>query len=218
MRNDRKQFSASLNQGGGAAKFSLCLSLMVALAIVFTSSADSMAAMYMCKDARGGVSFTNVPASPGCTPFSLKKGRSVRLGNNRHGVYNSKVYDKEIASVSRRYNVDQHLIKAIICAESDFNHRAVSKRGAKGLMQLMPETARELRVYNPFNAQENIDGGTRYFKSLLKTFDGNVKLSLAAYNAGPGQVLRANGIPPIPETVRYVKKVLRQYRIYKNGG
>ena len=84
-------------------------------------------------------------------------------------------------------------------------------------MQLMPATARELRVLNPFNPQENIDGGTRYFRRLLNTFGGNVKLSLAAYNAGPGQVLQAKGVPPIPETIRYVNKVLRQYRVYKTG-
>ena len=218
MRDFRKQLSASPKQGGGAAKFSGCLFLAAALLLLVLNPGNGRAAMYKCRDARGGISFTNVPTSSSCTPFSLKKRRSVNLGYGGHRAYNSKVYDKDIARVSRRYNVDQHLIKAIICAESDFNHRAVSKRGAQGLMQLMPATARELRVYNPFNPRENIDGGTRYFKSLLKTFGGNVKLSLAAYNAGPGQVLRANGIPPIPETVRYVKKVLRQYRIYKKGG
>ncbi|MBW1636931.1 MAG: lytic transglycosylase domain-containing protein [Deltaproteobacteria bacterium] len=218
MRKYRKQSSAPEKQNRAAGKCFGYISLLVALAVIFICTTDGRAAMYMCKDARGRVSFTNVLASAGCTVFALKKGRSVSLGSNGGGVYDSRVYDKDIASVSRRYNVDQHLIKAIISTESAFNHRAVSRRGAKGLMQLMPATARELRVYNPFNPQENIDGGTRYFKSLLKTFGGDVKLSLAAYNAGPGQVLRANGIPPIPETVRYVKKVLRQYRIYKNGG
>lgn len=160
--------------------------------------------------------FTNVPSLPDCKIFS-KKRRSAGLWNGGRKTFDSARYDKDITRVSRRYDIDPHLIKAIIQTESDFNHRAVSKRGAQGLMQLMPETARELRVFNPFNPQENIDGGTRYFRQLLNTFGGDVQLSLAAYNAGPGQVRRANGIPPIAETVRYVKKVLKQYTIYKTA-
>ncbi len=197
-------------------KSSGCICLAFAL-VFFFGPMDGLAGMYVCKDKRGSVSFTNVPGSPDCSPFSLKKGRYGRSLSKGRRSFDSRAYDKDIASVSRRYNVDQHLIKAIIHTESYFDHRAVSKRGAQGLMQLMPGTARELRVYNPFNPKENIDGGTRYFKRLLDTFGGNVKLSLAAYNAGPGKVQRANGIPPIPETVRYVEKVLRQYRIYKTG-
>jgi len=175
--------------------------------------------MYMCKDKLGKVSYTNAPVSSDCRIFSKKKRRRVEgrqsRGSRMHG---SGLYDRDIARVSRRYNVDPYLIKAIIQTESDFDHRAVSKHGAQGLMQLMPETARELSVFNPFNPQENINGGTRYFRDLLNIFDGNIKLSLAAYNAGPGTVRRAEGIPPIPETVRYVKKVLRQYRTYKALG
>ncbi len=194
----------------------MTLSLALILAVFFFGQPDAQAMIYVCKDARGGVSFTNAPSQPDCKVFS-KKTRSRSVLSSGRKTYDSDRYDKEITRVSRRYNVDPHLIKAIIRTESDFNHRAVSKQGAQGLMQLMPGTARELRVFNPFNAKENIDGGTRYFRRLLDTFDGNVKLSLAAYNAGPGQVQRANGIPPIPETVRYVKKVLHQYRLYKTA-
>jgi soluble lytic murein transglycosylase-like protein len=192
------------------------LILVLVLAVFFIGQTDAQAMIYMCKDSRGGVSFTNAPSLPDCKVF-LKK---TRLGSPRNSggkKYDSGRYDEDITRVARRYNVDPHLIKAIIRTESDFNHRAVSKQGAQGLMQLMPETARELRVFNPFNPKENIDGGTRYFRRLLDTFGGDVKLSLAAYNAGPGQVKQANGIPPIPETIRYVKKVLHQYRAYKTA-
>ena len=82
-------------------------------------------------------------------------------------------------------------------------------------MQLMPGTARELRVSNPFNAKENIDGGTRYFRKMLDSFDGNLVLSLAAYNAGPGLVARTGGVPKIKETRRYINKVLKRYKVYK---
>ena len=192
------------------------LFLALVLAVFFIGQTDAQAMIYMCKDSKGGVSFTNVPSLPDCTIF-MKKTRASSLRSGGWKSYDSGRYDEDITRVARRYNVDPHLIKAIIQTESDFNHRAVSKQGAQGLMQLMPETAKELHVFNPFNPKENIDGGTRYFRRLLNTFGGNVKLSLAAYNAGPGQVQQANGIPPIPETVRYVKKVLRQYRVYKTA-
>ena len=192
------------------------LSLALALAVFFTGQTDALATVYVCKNLRGGEIFTNVPSRPDCKIFS-KKARSGSLRSSGRKTYDSGRYDKDITRVSRRYNVDPHLIKAIIQTESGFNHRAVSKQGAQGLMQLMPGTAKDLRVFNPFNPRENIDGGTRYFRNLLDTFGGDVKLSLAAYNAGPGQVQRANGIPPIAETIRYVKKVLRQYRVYKTA-
>ena len=129
----------------------------------------------------------------------------------------SERYDSEIRRIGRLYRVDPSLIKAIIHTESDFDHRAVSRCGAQGLMQLMPGTARELRVSDPFNAQDNIDGGTRYFRSLLDSFNEDLVLSLAAYNAGPGLVARTGGVPEIPETQRYIKKVLKRYKVYKKA-
>jgi len=191
------------------------LFLALILAVFLSYQTDAQAMIYVCKDPRGGISFTNVPSLPSCKVFS-KKSKPRWSGSISRNKHDSGRYDTDITRVSKRYNIDPYIIKAIIQAESDFNHRAVSKQGAQGLMQLMPETARELRVLNPFNPQENIDGGARYFRHLLNTFGGNIKLSLAAYNAGPGQVLRAKGVPPIPETIRYVNKVLRQYRVYKS--
>jgi soluble lytic murein transglycosylase-like protein len=106
---------------------------------------------------------------------------------------------------------------AVIKTESDFDQFALSKTGAQGLMQLMPETARELNVLNPFNPHENIDGGTRYLRRMLDLFDGNLRLSLAAYNAGPTLVGRLQKVPRIPETIRYVKKVLAHYKKYRGS-
>jgi soluble lytic murein transglycosylase-like protein len=106
------------------------------------------------------------------------------------------------------------LIKAIIRAESGFNPGAISRKGAKGLMQLMPETASRLNVSNIFNPRENIEGGVRYFKYLLSLFDNDVRLSLAAYNAGENLVGELRSIPPYRETVDYVRKVLSYYQSY----
>jgi soluble lytic murein transglycosylase-like protein len=116
-----------------------------------------------------------------------------------------------IKEASKKYNLPQALIKAVVKAESNIDPNAVSRAGAMGLMQLMPETAKELGVANPFDPKENIDGGVRYLKSLLDEF-GDLKLALAAYNAGPGRVRRTGGIPQIEETKRYVERVLKFYR------
>ena len=119
-----------------------------------------------------------------------------------------------IFEAAYRYEVDPAMVKAIILAESSYNVRAVSNRGARGLMQLMPITAREMGVQNVFNPQQNIHAGTAYFKKLLIRYNGNVKLALAAYNAGSGRVQQYNGVPPYKATRTYIEKVLQYHRIY----
>lgn len=186
---------------------------VMVLLLVLVSTGIAPASMYVCRDKRGGVSYTNVPASGSCTALGSRKSARRPAAVFRGG--NSSRFDKEIRRIGRRYSVDPSLIKAIIHTESAFDHRAVSTQGAQGLMQLMPATARELRVSNPFNPRENIEGGTRYFRKLMDSFNGDLILSLAAYNAGPGMVMRAGGVPKIPETRRYVNKVLKRYKKYK---
>lgn len=123
--------------------------------------------------------------------------------------------DSAIEASAKRHDVDPNLIRAIIKTESNFNPNAVSRKGAMGLMQLMPDTARSLKVQNPFDPRQNVDAGVRYFKNLMDNYKGDLKLSLAAYNAGSGAVARSNGVPRIPETQNYVKQITN---MYWNGG
>lgn len=127
-----------------------------------------------------------------------------------HAVTSEQI-DKVIEQAAARHNVDANLVRAIVKVESNFNPRAVSHKGAMGLMQLMPGTARDLKVTQPFDPAQNVDGGVRHLKGLLETFDGNVELSLAAYNAGAGAVQRNRGVPPYTETRNYVKKITNLY-------
>lgn len=120
-----------------------------------------------------------------------------------------------INEVASRHEVDPALVKAIIMAESSYNPKAISKRGAKGLMQLMPLTAKSLGVEDIFNPEHNINGGVGYFKKLLNQFEGDVKLALAAYNAGSRKVRQYKGIPPFRSTKIYIKKVFEYYELYK---
>jgi hypothetical protein len=123
--------------------------------------------------------------------------------------------EKIIRSYAKDYSVSPALIKAIIKVESDFNPHVVSRAGARGLMQLMPSTALEMQVDDIFDPIENVGGGVQYFAHMRELFDGDVRLALAAYNAGPGNVLRYGGIPPFKETQNYVPKVLSYYDKYK---
>ena len=120
-----------------------------------------------------------------------------------------------ILQASNRYQVDSALVKAIILAESNYNPKAISKRGAKGLMQLMPNTAEALGVGDSFNPEHNINAGVRYFKELMNQFNGDVKLALAAYNAGSGKVRKYQGVPPFKATQYYIKKVFEYHQYYK---
>ena len=126
------------------------------------------------------------------------------------------LYHPIIVQAASHHQIDPALVKAIIMAESSYNPRAISKKGAKGLMQLMPATAQALGVEDSFNPKQNINGGVRYFKKLVNRFDGDVKLALAAYNAGSTNVRRYQGIPPFKATHYYIKKVFEYYQLYKN--
>lgn len=202
-----------------ASRAVLCTSAM--LCVLFSWSAVR-ADIFACRDSRGTLRFTNAPSDASCrqytmaAPAATERARAVLQADSVRPVAGEKGhYDQQINITADRYQLDPLLIKAIIQTESAFNARAVSRRGAQGLMQLMPSTARELQVRNPFNPHENIDGGSKYLRYLLDTFGGNLVLSLAAYNAGPGAVLRAGGVPRLSETTQYVVRVLKNYRNFR---
>ena len=119
--------------------------------------------------------------------------------------------DAAIDQAASRHNVDPNLVRAVIKVESNFNPNAVSRKGAMGLMQLMPQTARQLKVANPFDPQQNVDAGVRHLKQLMENYGGDVKLTLAAYNAGQGAVARSAGVPHFAETRNYVKRITQLY-------
>ncbi len=119
--------------------------------------------------------------------------------------------DTAIEQAAARHNVDPNLVRAVVKVESNFNPNAVSRKGAMGLMQLMPSTARQLKVKNPFDPQQNVDAGVRHLKQLLESYGGDVKLTLAAYNAGAGAVARSSGVPHYAETQNYVRRITNLY-------
>ncbi len=132
-----------------------------------------------------------------------------RLARGR--VVSSAAIDEAIEAAAAKHNVDPNLVRAVVKVESNFDPSAVSRKGAMGLMQLMPSTARELNVSNPFDPEQNVDAGVRHLKHLLDSFNGNVGLSLAAYNAGQGAVQRSGGVPPFRETRNYVRRITSLY-------
>jgi soluble lytic murein transglycosylase-like protein len=177
----------------------------------------AQADIYRYVDRNGVIHFTNAPTSPGFKVY-LHEGSSTTVRKTSYQVRRPSSYsayktpcnfDPYIAEAARKHGVSFSLIKAVIRAESNFDPYAVSSAGACGLMQLMPGTARDLGISDPFDPRENILGGTRYLGELLNQFRGSVPMAVAAYNAGPGRVMAVNGIPRIDETQSYVRRVLR---------
>ena len=180
----------------------------------FLFAMNASAGIYRYVDDNGVIHFTNCPRDPKFKLYIRESNEDVGDENGGFYVKDSAQYDSLISEFSKKYQVDFALIKAMIRAESGFNPFAVSRKGAKGLMQLMPETASRMNVSNVFNPRENIEGGVRHFKNLLSLFDNDVRLSLAAYNAGENLVAELRSIPPYRETVDYVRKVLSYYQSY----
>ena len=196
-----------------------CLgSLLLVLSLVFWA-VPSDAGIYKYEDERGVIHFTNCPRDPQFKLYIRDSKEDPGLPGSRSAtpyiIKDTTNYDALITEFCQKYQVDFALIKAIIRAESGFNPIAVSRKGARGLMQLMPETASRVNVANPFNPRENIEGGVRHFKYLLSLFNNDLKLSLAAYNAGENLVSQLGAIPPYRETIDYVQKVMDFYQSYK---
>ncbi len=177
---------------------------------------------YVYKESDGTVWFTNVkPTAQDSSRYKLieVKGRETATKscvgmNDRKLAARAANYQDHISKYAREYRIDSNLIMAVIRNESCFDKSAVSTAGAEGLMQLMPATAKSLGVSDSFSPQQNIRGGTEYLAGLVKKYNSNLSLALAAYNAGPGSVAKYDGVPPFPETQKYIKRVMKSYQAY----
>jgi soluble lytic murein transglycosylase-like protein len=189
----------------------------IAVSAAIATAVPAAAEVYRLKAPDGTVYFTNAPTDP---QYRRMDGTSTgsEAGWLRLPRGDTRPYLNEIIEASNRYGVPDRLVTAVIRAESGFNPRAVSRKGAQGLMQLMPATASTLGVRNSFDPRENIHGGVRHLRGLIDRFPGNLPLAIAAYNAGEKAVITYGGIPPYPETQDYVGKVMRLYGVPESGG
>lgn len=195
--------------------FNIAVLLQVCLMalIVCPTRAD----IYRYEDDEGIVHFTDAPTDRRFKIFmrDLKKDKQLRTKLQIASSVNPAEYEHIISACASKYGVNASLIKAVIHAESGYNPNAVSRKGASGLMQLMPGTARSLKVSNSFDPKDNVEGGVKYLRFLLDTFHGDVSLAVAAYNAGLNKVAKYGGIPPYNETRTYVNRVLSYMQSYQ---
>jgi soluble lytic murein transglycosylase-like protein len=190
----------------------ILLGFLVMLAVLGTSAA-AQDDIYVRIHQDGRKEFTNRPSGPGWVFHMTESGYEPVIRFSDRGQPRS--IDDIVSEIAEKFSIDGSLVKAIIKAESNCNASAVSSKGAQGLMQLMPATAKNLNVSKPFDPRENIIGGVKYIKGLMASY-GDLKLALAAYNAGPGAVQKYAGIPPYRETINYVTRVIRYYKEFKD--
>lgn len=206
-------------------RWSRWLAILALAGIAGASSPARAGEIYSYVDADGVVHFSNAPTD--------RRFRKMARTSDVAGVYRSggstrrpavssgkarALFDAHVKAAAEKYNLPEALLLAVMHVESNFNPAAVSEKGATGLMQLMPGTARDMYVGDLTDAEQNIDGGARYLRYLANQYSGDMVKTLAAYNAGPEAVRRAGGgIPNIPETQEYVRKVVALYHAYKAG-
>lgn len=214
-----------------ASRSSLLGALLLTAALPATANAD----IYECRGADGSTHYTNVrpqgaagrrcrlmyrdttpPPSAGAADRPGLQGPRPEAPPHVHDPYRYQRYDAHILEAARLYQLPVSFIRAVIKVESDFNPNVVSRAGAMGLMQLMPRTASNMGVQNPFDPRQNILGGVRYLRVLANMFNGDLVLTVAAYNAGEGAVSRHQGVPPYEETRRYVGRVLTWYYSFRS--
>ncbi|WP_409269861.1 lytic transglycosylase domain-containing protein [Pseudomonas sp. KCJK9044] len=185
---------------------------VIILGLIWLVAGAAQADVYISIDAKGGYVLTNVHR-PGSDYQRVISETVAQAGPADAQRVTGRPYADVVAAAARTHDVPQALLHALIKAESGYNPKARSAAGAVGLMQLMPDTAREMGVENALDPEDNVQGGARYLKRMLKLFDNDITLAVAAYNAGPDAVLRrGRAVPPFAETRRYVPNVLREYR------
>jgi soluble lytic murein transglycosylase-like protein len=201
------------------------------VSLIAGTPAAVRADIYRCKRADGTHHYTNIreqsrrcqlvvrgsrKPAPKTNPGKSSGTRTTRIGSTDPGRYSR--YDHLIGEAANLYQLPESFIRAVMRVESNFNPTVVSRAGAMGLMQLMPKTAYSMGVSDPFDVRQNILGGARYLRILANRFQGDLVLTVAAYNAGEAAVEKFNGIPPYQETQRYVRRVLKHYYAYRGEG
>jgi len=191
---------------------------------VHTASDAAARPLYKIVDKRGNITFSSKKPRGGVKYQLFRAKRAYyskiyRSGSSRGWIFRPQdsPYDDTIIQIANKNGLSPALVKAVIHVESAFLEKARSPKGAQGLMQLMPKTAKQLGVSNPFEAKQNVEGGSKYLKTLLARYNGSLELALAAYNAGEGAVNKYSGIPPYKETLNYVSRVKTAYRSYRQN-
>lgn len=224
-------------QSTNKAHYRLFFFTIIALVVLSWFATSALAGVYYYIDEKGSYHFSDMKQGPHWRPFTPSRKRLNPTGNifvpSASGIMvpvapnhiarflgppisQDKIFDM-IQSYSTKYGIDADLVRAVAKVESNFDVYAVSKKGACGLMQLMPETARDWGVNNSFDPAQNLDGGIQILCDLLRRFDGDLALTLAAYNAGMTNVLKHGGVPPFPETIDYIKQVTDHYLQYRDA-